>query len=195
MTIVRSVAPAALLIGQNLAISIPGPKLTRPWKYCTLEAMTDPSQSQPIDGRLKEQAQELQALLTQLLEPPLDLVTHGLADMEMSPREVKAVMLLGTHGQMIMTDLAASLQAPLSTVTRVVDRLEKKHMVVRARSEEDRRVVAVRTGEKGHILHEIIQQSRMAMASRMLAPLTQGEREILLELIGKLIRASGTAER
>jgi len=145
---------------------------------------------------LEEQAQELQALLSQLLEPPLDPLdplTHRLADVEMSPREVKAVLLLGVHGQMIMTDLAAALHAPLSTVTRIVDRLENKRMVERARSEEDRRVVVVRAGEKGRILHAIIRQSRMDMASRMLAPLTLGEREILLELIGKLIRASGIA--
>jgi DNA-binding MarR family transcriptional regulator len=148
-----------------------------------------------MDARLKEQAQELQALLSQLLEPPLDPLPHRLADVEMSPREVKAVLLLGVHGQMIMTDLAAALQAPLSTVTRIVDRLENKRMVERARSEEDRRVVVVREGEKGRILHESIQKSRMDMASRMLAPLTHGEREILLELIGKLIRASGTAGR
>ena len=111
----------------------------------------------------------------------------------MSPREVKAVLLLGVHGQMTMTDLAEALHSPLSTVTRIVDRLEDKRMVERARSEEDRRVVVVRAGEKGRILHEIICQSRMDMASRMLAPLTHGEREILLELIGKLIRASGMA--
>ena len=154
-----------------------------------------PSPSQPVDARLQEQAKELQALLSQLLEPPLDPLTNRLADVEMSPREVKAVLLLGGHGQMIMTDLAAALHAPLSTVTRIVDRLEDKRMVERARSEEDRRVVVVRKGEKGRILHEIIQQSRMDMAGRMLAPLTPGEREILLELIGKLIRASGTAGR
>ena len=154
-----------------------------------------PSPSQPLDARLEEQAQELQALLSQLLEPPLDPLTNRLADVEMSPREVKTVLLLGVHGQMIMTDLAAALHAPLSTVTRIVDRLENKRMVERARSEQDRREVVVRAGQKGRILHQIIQQSRMEMASRMLAPLTQGEREILLELIGKLIRASGTAGR
>jgi DNA-binding MarR family transcriptional regulator len=148
-----------------------------------------------MDARLKAQAQELQALLSQLLEPPLDPLSNRLPDVEMSPREVTTVLLLGVHGQMIMTDLAAALHTPLSTVTRIVDRLEHKCMVERARSEEDRRVVVVRVVEKGRILHEIIQQSRMEIASRMLAPLTHGEREILLELIGKLIRASGTAGR
>jgi len=152
-----------------------------------------PGPSQPADARLQEQAKELQALLSQLLEPPLDPLSNRLADVEMSPREVKAVLLLGVHGQMTMTDLAEALHSPLSTVTRIVDRLENKRMVERARSEEDHRVVVVRAGEKGRILHEIIQQSRMDMAGRMLAPLTQGEREILLELIGKLIHASGMA--
>ena len=161
-----------------------------------METMTGlPGPPQPVDARLEEQAKELQALLLQLLEPPFDPLTNRLPDVEMSPREVKAVQLLGVHGQMMMTDLAAALHAPLSTVTRIVDRLENKRMVERARSEEDRRVVVVRAGEKGRILHEIIRQSRMDMARRMLAPLTQGEREILLELIGKLIRASGTAGR
>ena len=53
-----------------------------------------------------------------------------------------------------MTDLATALSAPLSTVTRIIDRLENKQMVERFRSLEDRRIVIVKESEKGKVLRE-----------------------------------------
>jgi len=67
------------------------------------------------DNRIKEQARTLQALLARLLDPPMDIETHPLPDVELSPREIKVLLLLGDRSEMIMTDLANALQAPLST--------------------------------------------------------------------------------
>jgi DNA-binding MarR family transcriptional regulator len=141
-----------------------------------------------LDARTKRQARELQALIAQLLEPPMDPQAHPLPDVELSPREIKVLLLLGDKGEMIMTDLASALHAPLSTVTRIVDRLENKELIERSRSDKDRRIVVVKEGRKGRMLHDSIRQSQFELAARMLEPLSSGEREILLELIGKLIR-------
>jgi DNA-binding MarR family transcriptional regulator len=121
------------------------------------------------------------------MEPPTEPPT-GLADIELSPREFNVLFALGDKGEMIMTDLAAALRAPLSTVTRIVDRLEGKGLVERSRSDEDRRIVIVKQGEKAKILHESFLQHQHEIARRMLEPLSAGEREILLELMDKLIR-------
>lgn len=141
----------------------------------------------PVDTRTQQQARELQALLAQLMGPPLDPQLASLPEIELSPREVNALILLGDKGQMTMTDLASLLQSPLSTVTRIMDRLEAKGLAERYRSEEDRRVVMVESSQKGKTLHNAVRESQLAMAERMLQPLTAGEREILLELIAKLI--------
>ena len=110
-------------------------------------------------------------------------------DLEPTPRETSVLIVLGDKGEMIMTDLAAAVQAPLSTVTRIVDRLHKKGLVERSRSDQDRRIVVVTGSEKGKRLHHAARQHQLTMAYRMLEPLSSGEREILLELMAKMIRA------
>src|SRR5215510_14501851 len=128
-----------------------------------------------LDARTKRQARELQALIAQLLEPPMDPQAHPLPDVELSPREIKVLLLLGDKGEMIMNDLAAALHAPLSTVTRIVYRLENKELIERSRSDKDRRIVVVKEGRKGKMLHDSIRQSQFELAARMLEPLSSGE--------------------
>lgn len=139
------------------------------------------------ETRIAQQASKLQALMMQLMQPPLESEGSPLLDVELSPREVKVLMLLSEKEEMIMTDLAEALNAPLSTVTRTIDRLEKKAVIERFRSNQDRRIVVVREGEKGKLLNEHMRRSQLDTARRMLKPLSPGEREILLELIDKLL--------
>lgn len=146
------------------------------------------------DPRLKRQAKALQAFIALLMEPPMETGDHPLPDVELSPREIKVLLLLGDKSEMIMTDLATALRAPLSTVTRIVDRLASKQMVERFRSDEDRRIVIVKEADRGKILHDRLRNSQLEMAARMLSPLSNGEREILLELLEKLSYGLKTAK-
>jgi MarR family 2-MHQ and catechol resistance regulon transcriptional repressor len=116
----------------------------------------------------------------------MEMEDHLWPDLELSPREIRVLFLLGDKGEMIMTDLAARLPAPLSTVTRIIDRLENKRLVQRSRSEDDRRIVVVQQAPKGKMIHDRFLSTQLDMAARMLEPLSSGEREILLELLGKL---------
>jgi MarR family 2-MHQ and catechol resistance regulon transcriptional repressor len=118
----------------------------------------------------------------------MEMEDHLWPDLELSPREVRVLFLLGDKGEMIMTDLAARLPAPLSTVTRIIDRLENKRLVQRSRSEDDRRIVVVQQAPKGKMIHDRFLSTQLDMAARMLEPLSSGEREILLELLDKLTR-------
>lgn len=139
-------------------------------------------------ARLKSQAKTLRSFLAILLEPPIGPEGHPLPDLELSPREIKVLLLLGDKGETIMTEIAAALPAPLSTLTRIVDRLERKQLVERFRSAEDRRIVIVREAAKGKLLRELFRDSQLDLAARMLRPLSPGEREILLDLLEKLTR-------
>ena len=133
------------------------------------------------------QARTLRGLLMRLLEPPGDSNEHPLSDVELSPREVKVLMTLGEKGETIMSELANTLHVPLSTATRIIDRLNTKKLVERSRSDQDRRIVVVRPSAKGRSMHEGFRETQLVMASRMLEPLSGGEREILLELIAKMV--------
>jgi DNA-binding MarR family transcriptional regulator len=55
--------------------------------------------------------------------------------------------ILSKHGKMKVSDLSEELGLSNSTVSGIIDRLEKQSLVERTRSEEDRRVVYVSVTE------------------------------------------------
>ncbi len=129
------------------------------------------------------------------------------AALEISREEIRALLILdsGEHAtgerlRMMMSSLAESLGVPLSTATHTVDRLVAKGLVLRNRSEEDRRVVQVEMSDYGRKLQEEFRDKRKLMACSWLEPLSSGEREIFLELMSKITRLArpvpedGTAE-
>ena len=66
-------------------------------------------------------------------------------------------MVLGTltrFGQMKLTELSDRIGLSNSTVSGIIDRLERQQYVERVRSQEDRRVVYVRLTERFNDLHQ-----------------------------------------
>jgi DNA-binding MarR family transcriptional regulator len=105
---------------------------------------------------------------------------------EMSREDWRTLIVLETAGRVTMTGLADSLGVPLSTATHTIDRLVAKSLVIRARSEEDRRVVQVEVSDFGKRLQAKFRAKKLALARSWLEPLTPGEREIFLELMAKI---------
>lgn len=112
---------------------------------------------------------------------------------EVSREEIRAMVILGSSGKMIMSSLAEALGVPLSTATHTVDRLVTKGLAVRSRSEQDRRIVQVETSELGKRLRDTYRAKQQEMARSWLEPLSLGEREIFLELMDKITRLSQTS--
>jgi len=110
------------------------------------------------------------------------------ASLEISREEIRALVILDSGQRMMMSNLAESLAVPLSTATHTVDRLVAKGLVLRNRSEEDRRVVQVEMSEYGRKLQESFRDKRKLMARSWLEPLSSGEREVFLELMSKITR-------
>jgi DNA-binding MarR family transcriptional regulator len=105
---------------------------------------------------------------------------------EMSREDWRTLILLGASGRVTMTSLADVLGVPLSTATHTVDRLVAKSLVIRARSDQDRRVVQVEVSDFGKRLQAKFRAKKLALARSWLEPLTSGEREIFLELMAKI---------
>ena len=61
--------------------------------------------------------------------------------------------ILMKNGEMKITELSNSLTLSNSTVSGIVDRLEKQQLVERRRSEEDRRIVYVKASQKFLEMH------------------------------------------
>lgn len=96
------------------------------------------------------------------------------------------MIMLRTSGRAIMSDFAGALGVPLSTATHTVDRLVKKGLVVRNRSEEDRRVVQVEMSEQGKKIQAALRARHQAMARSWLEPLSPAERQTFLDLMAKI---------
>jgi DNA-binding MarR family transcriptional regulator len=103
-----------------------------------------------------------------------------------SREEIRALILLRSSGRVIMSDFAGELGVPLSTATHTIDRLVRKGLVIRVRSEQDRRVVQVEMSPQGLAFQTALRARHQAMARSWLAPLSASERQAFLELIAKI---------
>jgi DNA-binding MarR family transcriptional regulator len=84
-------------------------------------------------------------------------------------------------GEMKTTDLSREINLSNSTVSGIIDRLEKQQLVVRRRSEEDRRVVYVRVAPKFEGIHQGIHGKVKESFTDLLSTGTPEEIEKVIE--------------
>lgn len=143
-------------------------------------------QTTKVPSALDRQSTQLLGYFDTLFRRLLPRKNDDHPAMRCSREELRALILLGATESLIMSRLAEELGVPLSTATHTIDRLVAKDMVVRTRSEEDRRAVLVEMSEFGKKLQESFKNQRRALARSWLEPLSNGEREIFLELMAKI---------
>ena len=151
---------------------------------------SNPDRSNPDRSNVDQQSARLVGYLDTLfhrLMLPRKSGDEG-ALVEISREEIRALVILDTGEPIMMSNLAESLAVPLSTATHTVDRLVAKGLVLRNRSEEDRRVVRVEMSDRGRKLQEEFRDKRKLMACSWLEPLSGDEREVFLELMSKITR-------
>ena len=71
--------------------------------------------------------------------------------LDCSKNEVLILGLLYRQSEVNMSQIAEYIHTPLNTATGIIARMEKKNLVVRERSVEDRRIVTVKIGEQGKV--------------------------------------------
>jgi MarR family 2-MHQ and catechol resistance regulon transcriptional repressor len=108
---------------------------------------------------------------------------------ELSMQELRVVEFLGDRGPRIMREVAEFLPLAVNSVTTLIDNLEKKRLVRRQRSEEDRRVVHVGLTESGKAAYNAAIEEKKRLLRSMLNALTEDEQEIFMVLFRKIARA------
>ena len=141
-----------------------------------------------ISRDLERQTRELDACFDRFQRVMMSRTAPPVTDIELSPQDGRALVTLSGRGPITMTDFSELLGVPLSTATRMVERLIEKGLATRSRIEDDRRVVRVDLSEEGKKLHEKFAEHRRAICKMMLSPLTNGEREMFIELMSKITR-------
>jgi MarR family 2-MHQ and catechol resistance regulon transcriptional repressor len=95
----------------------------------------------------------------------------------------------------MMRELAEYLTVAVNSVTSIVDNLERKVLVRRHRSEEDRRVIRVELTDPGREVYQSLVEVNLRLFRSMLGALTEDEQEIFMVLFRKIARAGRTQVR
>ena len=89
---------------------------------------------------------------------------------------------------MSLSELSERINAQNSTVTGIIDRMEREGLVVRARSTEDRRVVNIRLTTRGTEVARAIPVAPMEMFRDALHSLGPADGKELLRILTKVSR-------
>ena len=106
--------------------------------------------------------------------------------LEVSERELALLGTLVTEGPMISKELGARFDVPLSTMTGLVDRMEKKGLLRRAMHRRDRRSIELEATPAGTLALEEHARVMEAIARGMLEALDDGEQETLIGILRRI---------
>lgn len=106
--------------------------------------------------------------------------------MDCSKNDLFVLWFLYRNKYANMTQIAEYINAPLNTVTGIINRMEKKKLVVRERSTEDRRVVSISLGEQGIAQIELIIKELTGYVLAAVNEFSEEEIELLIKVVKKL---------
>lgn len=107
---------------------------------------------------------------------------------EISPGRFSLLTLLGANPGINQTVLSRAVGLDKSTLTPALDQLERKGLILRERTVNDRRTYALSLSEKGHGLLRELTRRVECHEEAIVAGLSQGERIMLLKLLKKVAR-------
>jgi DNA-binding MarR family transcriptional regulator len=107
--------------------------------------------------------------------------------LKLSRQEGFAVNALGRSGPATMGTLAEKLSSSMSALTAIIDRLVAQEIVLRERSEEDRRIVRIGLTPKGISLYEEHLKTQLDLSRKMLSRLSAPEQDALLDILRKIV--------
>lgn len=109
---------------------------------------------------------------------------HGL-----TAQQLAALSLLAHAGPTSLGELGERMRTGASTLTGIVDRMEREGIVARERSAEDRRVWRVTLTARGKALAAQVETTPGGVVREALSALAPAERRELGRLLGKLSSA------
>jgi len=114
-------------------------------------------------------------------------LTKGMAaQFGLTGPQLTVIKLLEELGDLSLSSLSERIRAQNSTVTGIIDRMEREGLVKRERSTTDRRVVFIRLSEKGQRLAREIQVEPMEIFRSALTSLPEEDLGALLRILTKL---------
>jgi DNA-binding MarR family transcriptional regulator len=100
--------------------------------------------------------------------------------------QLTVVKVLESLGEVSLSELAERIHAQNSTVTGIIDRMQREGLVLRARSFRDRRVIQIKLTSKGRELARAVPLQPAETLRGALESLSPDESRVLLGILTKL---------
>lgn len=107
--------------------------------------------------------------------------------MDCSKNEVLILWMLHQRGESNMSQIAEYIHTPLNTATGIVARMEKRKLICRTHSKEDKRVVLIALTERGRNVVESITTQLFGYIMKVGARLTNSEKQLLRSILDKVV--------
>lgn len=104
-----------------------------------------------------------------------------------SKNELLVLILIYRNSDVNMTQIAEYLNVPLNTATGIVDRMEKKEIVLRVRSKEDKRIVKIILSDLGKDQLKSILNTFLGYGKKVISTISSEEIAVLGKVIEMLI--------
>lgn len=135
----------------------------------------------PDDALALALAQGISSLMRQFkLEPGL---LAGSVYADLHANDVGLLVVLAEPGDWTVRGVAQQLDAPDSTVSSALDRLEARGLIARRRRTSDRRVMGVEVTQEGAALAARLRAAQLDNSRQILARLSPKDRETMVRLI------------
>ncbi len=106
---------------------------------------------------------------------------------DLNEKELLIIAFIGENTSVKMSAIADYLQAPLSTLTTIVDKLVANRFLLRYNSNDDRRVVKVELDRKGKASYKEFKNRKAIMAKKVLGHLSKTEQATLIAHLAQLV--------
>ena len=130
-------------------------------------------------------------LLTVAQHEVFVVFSERLAEFGVTPGQYGILNCLWSQGSATTKEIAQTLRLENSTVSGMLDKLQKRGLVTRVLDPNDRRSIRVEASEAGKAIREDVLRTVDELNQAVLAPFTAQQRQQLLELLRRLC---GTSE-
>ena len=130
-------------------------------------------------------------LLTVAQHEVFVVFSERLAEFGVTPGQYGILNCLWSQGSATPKEIAQTLRLENSTVSGMLDKLQKRGVVTRVLDPNDRRSIRVEASEAGKAIREDVLRTVDELNQAVLAPFTAQQRQQLLELLRRLC---GTSE-
>jgi DNA-binding MarR family transcriptional regulator len=106
---------------------------------------------------------------------------------DLNEKELFIIAFTGENKSVKMSAIADYIQAPLSTLTTIVDKLVANKFLLRYNADDDRRVVKVELDQKGKASYAAFKKRREMVAKKVLGHLSETEQQTLIANLTQLV--------